>query len=240
MPSSKTRNNGSNNNRNNQTVSENMTDLDRTTLNAGIIDRWRGGQAEQAAWLFGKLKAAEDDYGFCQLNRTGAAPITSKALVAVFSPAHAKEREAQENVGTFRAPNMRMREDLSAYHLDGAARTAHGGYPTPTPTPTSKTPSMLERALGEAAENYKIAPETIEKEDLRYLNFFLDDIEGTRLRESWKRKSRQSGRIFVTTMLSEMNENDISLTAEETVQARMKAILDGGLVEATFASYLEE
>ena len=43
---------------------------------------------------------------------------------------------------------------------------------------------MLERALGEqAAENYKISPETIEEEDLRYLNFFLDDIEGARLRD---------------------------------------------------------
>ena len=198
MPNSKARNNSSsNNNRNNST--EEITDRDRTPLTSGIVDKWRGGQAEQAAWLFAKLKQAEDDYGFCQLNRTGAAPITSKALVAVFSPAHAREREALENVGTFRAPNMRMREDLTIYQVNSAA-TTHGGYPTPSSS--AKTPSMLERALGEAAENYKIAPETIEKEDLRYLNFFLDDIEGNRLREAWKKKSRQSGRIFVTAMLT--------------------------------------
>ena len=98
---------------------------------------------------------------------------------------------------------------------------------------------LPQRALGEAAEGYQISPETIEQEDQRYLNFFLDAIEGNRLRESWKRKSEQSGRKFVVIMLREMNDNDTSLTAEETVTARMKAILDGGLYEASFACFLE-
>ena len=195
-------------------------DTNRTPTTANLIEWWKGGQAEQAAWLYGRLKAAEDDYGFYQLNTTGAAPISSKALVAVFSPAHAQEREARQNRGTFRAPNMRAREDLSAYHATNVTSTPtiHGGYPTQT-VPTGKNmPTMLERALGEAADGYKIAPETIEEEDLRYLNHFLDRIESPRLREQWKKKADQSGRKFVVTMLDELAGGDLSLTAEETVR----------------------
>ena len=115
MPSN-TRNRG-NSNPNNRNTTDPTTEQDRTSLNPTIVEWWRGGQAEQAAWLYGRIKAAEDDYGFCQLNFTGAAPITSKAKVAVFSPAHAIERESRSNIGTFRAPNMRMREDLTAHSL---------------------------------------------------------------------------------------------------------------------------
>ena len=125
-----------------------------------------------------------------------------------------KEREAQLNVGTFRAPNMRKREDLSIYQTTStAASTVHAGYPSPTPTSSGKTLTMLERALGEAAEGYQISPETIEQEDQRYLNFFLDAIEGNRLRESWRKKSEQSGRLFVVTMLREMNEPNVMVVS---------------------------
>ena len=96
MPFSTKRRNSENRN-----TPEMTADTNRTPTTANLIEWWKGGQAEQAAWLYGRLKAAEDDYGFYQLNTTGAAPISSKALVAVFSPAHALEREARQNRGTF-------------------------------------------------------------------------------------------------------------------------------------------
>ena len=40
-------------------------------------------------------------------------------------------------------------------------------------------------------------------------------------------------------MLEEMADNGVTLTAEDTVAARMKAILDGGLAEATFSCFLD-
>ena len=150
MPSGATKRRNTDTNRN---YSE-TTDSDRNLLTANVIEWWKGGKAEQAAWLTGRLKAAEDDYGFYQLNTTGAAPITSKALVAVFSPAHAQEREARANRGTFRSPNMRSREDLTSYHASNPTHppSVHGGYPTGNTQTAKRTPSMLERTLGEAAD----------------------------------------------------------------------------------------
>ena len=40
-------------------------------------------------------------------------------------------------------------------------------------------------------------------------------------------------------MIEEMDEHGVTLTAEDTITARMKAILDGGLPDATFSSFLD-
>ena len=40
-------------------------------------------------------------------------------------------------------------------------------------------------------------------------------------------------------MIKEMSEHGITLTAEDTVTSHMKSILDGGLPEANFQSFLE-
>ena len=56
MPSGATRRRNTDTNRN---YSE-TTDSDRNLLTANVIEWWKGGQAEQAAWLTGRLKAAEE------------------------------------------------------------------------------------------------------------------------------------------------------------------------------------
>ena len=235
MPSSATQR--SNNHRPNPNTAPNSAPIN-TLLD---ISTWDGGQATQAAWFNLKLHEAQDDFGFVQLNKSATvAGSQLRGIVAVFSPAHGLEHARQENVGTFRKPNMRQREDLSTYRASTAHGTSsHGGYPTPTPTSSAKTPSILDAAMGDLASSYKIAAEVIEEEDLRYLNHFLDSITSERLRRRWKTKANQSGRLFVTQMLSEMEENGVTLTAEDTVAARMKAILEGGLAEATFSCFLD-
>ena len=75
MPNSARRRNSENRNSPDTTA-----DTNRTLLSANLIEWWKGGQAEQAAWLYGRIKAAEDDYGFYQLDTTGAAPITTEIL----------------------------------------------------------------------------------------------------------------------------------------------------------------
>ena len=78
---------------------------------------------------------------------------------------------------------------------------------------------MVQDALGELADQYKIAPDAILEADLRYLNHFVDDIANYRLSDIWKNKSDKSGRRFVTLMLEEMADSGVSLTTEDTGSA---------------------
>ena len=99
---------------------------------------------------------------------------------------------------------MRERENLNAYRTTGtttpsATTPAHGGYLAPTiqtdqtagsaASTATKTTSILQDALGELADQYKIAPDAILEADLRYLNHFVDDIANYRLSDIWKNKS---------------------------------------------------
>ena len=167
----------------------------------------------------------------------------------MFGPQHALEHVSGQNIGTFKNPNMRGREDLNAYRTSTPSAPTppgtHGGYPSRTvPTAGSaastatKTTSILQDALGELADQYKIAPDAILEADLRYLNHFVDDIANYRLSDIWKNKSGKSGRRFVTLMLEEMADSGVSLTTEDTHGARMRALLQGGLEAAEFDAFL--
>ena len=214
---------------------------------------WNGSQADQRQWLNAMIRSADGDYVFNSLVATGAVPITSRGYTAVFGPQHALEHLAGENIGTFKNPNMRDREDLNALRTastttPSATTPAHGGYIAPTisadqtdgsaaPTAT-KSASILQDALGELADQYKIAPDAILEADLRYLNHFIDAIANYRLADIWKNKSGKSGRRFVTLMLEEMADSGVSLTTEDTHGARMRALLQGGLECAEFDAFL--
>ena len=77
------------------------------------LQTWNGGQATRAAWFNLRIKAAQKDFGFVQLNESATvAGSDLKGFVAVFSPAHGLEHAHGQNKGSFRSPNMRMREDL--------------------------------------------------------------------------------------------------------------------------------
>ena len=69
--------------------------------------------------------------------------------------------------------------------------------------------------------------------DSQYLNEFLDGIPNERLKKQWSDAAQGSGRRFVVRFQQEMDENEVSFTSENTVQAKMQAILAGGLGEAT-------
>ena len=207
---------------------------------------WNGGQASQAAWLNACLKRHENDYDYGQLNESGTVLTDKGGKVAVFTPEHGHDHASGANRGTTRAPNMRMRESLARFHtLPGTPSPpmTHGGYPTPSSVPPDtsgvKPPTMLQNALGELAESYRVAPEAIEKKDLEYLNEFIERIDNMRLRELWRKKSDKSGRKFVVTMLAEIERSGSSLTAEETMDTRMRLILTNGLREATFNGFLD-
>ena len=73
---------------------------------------------------------------------------------------------------------------------------------------------MLQNALGELADGYRISPDTIDKKDLEFLNSFLERIDNVRLREYWRKKSDKSGRKFIVVMLAELEKSGSSLTAE--------------------------
>ena len=118
----------------NSYTSPDQTDSHRQVSGSPSPHGWDGNQSDQAAWLNRRLKAAEEDYAFSQLTTTGTIPITSRGFVAVFSPAHAEEHATGANRGSFRKPNMRMRENLTPYRnalaaSSGATPPTHGGSP---------------------------------------------------------------------------------------------------------------
>ena len=213
------------------------------------IDMWNGGQSLQMGWLNLRLKEAESDFDFCQLSESGSVTLDRSGLVAVFTPEHARDHATGANKGTMRNPNMRMREDLTRFQTAPASpssTTTHGGYPTPgapTVPTTVKPPTMLQNALGELADGYKLSAESIEKADLNYLNFFLEGISNARMSgvqssefilvkmsDMWKKKSDRSGRKFVVTMLAEMRKSGSSLTSEDTIDTRMRLVITNGLL----------
>ena len=207
---------------------------------------WNGGQASQAGWLNSRLKASESNYDFSQLVESGTVLTDKGGLVAVFTPEHAHDHATGANRGTMRKPNMRLRESLTRFQtapLSPAPLNTHGGYPTPSsvnaPIPATRPPTMLQAALGELADGYRIAPDTIDKKDLDFLNSFLERIDNVRLQEYWRKKSERSGRKFIVVMLAEMEKSGSSLTAEETMETRMRLILTNGMQDATFSSYLD-
>ena len=56
-------------------------------------------------------------------------------------------------------------------------------------------------ALGEHAGMYKCSPDSIEAEDLEFLNFFLDGIANAHVQEKYRKKCSDSGRHEVRTSL---------------------------------------
>ena len=220
---------------------------------------WNGSQASQASWFNEKLKSAEKDFQFFQLS-VSATVTTERGLITVFSPEHALEHAKGECQGTMRAPNRRKREDLLARSLAKSAASAtspmppspsgaHGGHPTPpsvsvptTTSTTSKPTTMLQDILGELADGYKISNETIEKVDLAYLNFFLNDFASQHLSDIWRKRCGKSGIDFVIKFLADMNSKGVSITAEETIEMQMRNMLEGGLAawgDVSFTSYLD-
>ena len=218
---------------------------------------WDGGQARQLAWFLARLRAAEESHEYNLLVKSATALIPSSGTIAVFSPKHAFEHASNTHVGTFANPNTRERENLSALIAPTAASAAttsstsiHGGFPTP-PNPTtsatntstatatsSRTQVLLRNEVGDLAETYRISPDTIEKIDASFLNHFIDYMKSDRLREFWRRKC-PTGRKFVVEFKKNIDSNSLSLTANDTIDARMRIILSNGLEDATYAAYLE-
>ena len=217
---------------------------------------WDGGQARQLAWFLARLRAAEESHEYNLLVKSATALIPSSGTIAVFSPKHALEHASNTHVGTFANPNARERENLSALIAPTAANATtaastsmHGGFPTPNPStsatsaPTgaataSRTQVLLRNEVGDLAETYRISPDTIEKIDASFLNHFIDYMKSDRLREFWRRKC-PTGRKFVVEFKKNIDSNSLSLTANDTIDARMRIILSNGLEDATYASYLE-
>ena len=102
-------------------------------------------------------------------------------------------------------------------------------------TPSSSAPPTLRPTplsiLGDHASEYKLAPDLIEEKDLAFFNFFADGISNPRLKNHYKKACSDSGRQFIAIFIQEMDDDGSSLTAEDTVEARMRAILAGGLAE---------
>ena len=226
---------------------------DNRTSSVREPEPWLGATANQALFFAMLMKLVFSFYDFKQLIET--ATVTMKdGTIAVHSPEHALEHAKGEKVGTARKPNPRRREDIASRLLNtnASATTAmpHGGHPTPSPptsataTSSSKTPTLMESALGELASKYKIAPEIIEIKDNEILNymisFFANDVP--RLKELWLKKAGQHGggaRGFITAFASDMDRRGTSFTAEETTEVQMAQILEAGLPDLSFSGFLE-
>ena len=182
---------------------------------------------------------------------SAAVSIPSKGQVAVFSAEHAKEHLEGKNQGTIQSPNMRSRETMSApttaSQTTTAASPAHGGYPgTPRPptaaptttyastvTSTGRVSTLLERELGAHASGYLLAPLTIEEADEELLEHFLSTINNDRLVKIWRKKCASSGRRFIVLMTEEIRDEEMSMTGENTIQAKIDTSVKSGLSEAT-------
>ena len=211
---------------------------------------WRSSRA-QPAWFHKRLEAIESIFKLKLLCISAAVSIPSKGQVAVFSAEHAKEHLEGKSQGTIRAPNMRTRETMStpatAPQTTAAASPAHGGYPgtpiPPTAAPTTtyastvastgRVSTLLERELGAHASGYLLAPLTIEEADEELLDHFLSTITNDRLVKIWRKKSASSGRRFIVLMTEEIRDEEMSMTGENTIQAKIDTIVKSGLSEAT-------
>ena len=216
-------------------------------------DEWAGGQVERSPWFHKRLNEIDSIFRLKLLCTAAAVSIPTKGQVAVFSAEHAKEHLARKKQGTIKAPNMRTREtiDTSTPTPAGTAPTpAHGGYPgSPTPTPSAAAPaatyattvttgsgrpiSRLEQELGVDAGGYILAPLAIEEADEELLDHFLSTVNNDRLVKTWRKKTSSSGRQFIRLMTQEIRDEEMSMTGENTIQAKIDTIVRSGLSEAT-------
>ena len=75
--------------------------------------------------------------------------------------------------------------------------------------PTASPRSAMD-VLGEHAGMYKCAPDSIEAEDLEFLNFFLDGIANAHVQEKYRKKCPDSGRQFIRVIVGEIDDDDPS------------------------------
>ena len=218
----------------------NHTDSDASTVLRSNAAEWGGDQVSRGAWFNAKLKGAADVFEYKTLCFYGTVS-TSRGKTAVFSTEHALNHLQKVGIGTWREPNEAKRKPFDPASCGAtpssvsASPSVHGGYPGTTPTvQTPKPPSSL-AALGEYAEQYQIAADIIEEKDLAFLNYFLDGMTNTHLKQKYKRLSNDSGRNFIRVFQEEMEADGISMSAEDTVEAYMRAILEAGMPEATYA-----
>ena len=101
--------------------------------------------------------------------------------------------------------------------------------PVPTHPITPKSLTKMEDMLGEQANRYRISPESIEKIQDDFLEFFLEGISSSRVADSWRKKSNNSGCEFIVKFIASMSSRTASITSEETVELAMRAMLDAGL-----------
>ena len=212
-----------------------------------VLQKWAGDQLSRTTWVNMMLKKAAQVFVWKQLVTSGTVPIQRSGQTAVFSADHGVEHFNGHNKGSWRSPSERAREQLTI-HATGATPSAttstatHGGYPSGPSSaltaPSHASPRSAMDALGEHAGMYKCSPDSIEAEDLEFLNFFLDGIENTHVQEKYRKKCSDSGRLFIRIIMKEIEDDDESLTTEDVVDAKMKAILSGGLSEATYDCYV--
>ena len=144
-----------------QTRSGRISDPSSDKANRSVSDspfnpseEWSGGQVDRAPWLNRLLHIAEGSFEYITLTRTATVSM-AKGSIAVFSIEHAKEHLATTGIGTFRAPNMRLREDLSQMYNAPPATTpalqpmSHGGYPL-----TLVLPRGISRFAGRTRGSY--------------------------------------------------------------------------------------
>ena len=74
----------------------------------------------------------------------------------------------------------------------------------------------------EANHNYRLSNKTIEKAQLRFLNYFLGGIESQHLSDMWCKKSEKSGTEFIVKFIADMSTKGVSITAEETIETTMR------------------
>ena len=216
-------------------------------------DEWAGGQVERGPWFHKRLNEIDSIFRFKLLCTAAAVSIPTKGQVAVYSAEHAKEHLARKKQGTIKAPNMRTRETSDTSTPSPASTTptpAHGGYPgAPTPIPPTAAPaatyaatvtsstgrpiSRLEQELGADASGYILAPLAIEEADEELLDHFLSTVNNDRLVKTWRKKATSSGRLFIRLFSQEMREEEMSMTGENTIQAKIDTIVRSGLSEAT-------
>ena len=103
---------------------------------------------------------------------------------------------------------------------------------------------MLEEVLGELGRRYVVSPESIEKLELDFLNFFLDDFMQPRMAENWRKRCCSSKTWCCSSWLfiEDMATKPSSVTSEETIEMEMRKMMEGGLQsfgDVSFNTYIE-
>jgi len=115
-----------------------------------------------------------------------------------------------------------------------ASEDAEGEAPTPAPAAAEPSNKRLEAAIGDLASNYRVSPDFLEEAQLDLLNFFINEISNVHVRNQYKRRSKDNGANFIDIMITEIADDEVSMTVEDTVEMKMKEIVDGGFSEATW------